>query len=485
MRVFTASLAMETNTFSPMLTGKEAFMERSYFPPGKYPNYPTHIASPLWVLRRVSKEKGWTVTEGLVASAQPAGNVVKKVYEEFRDDILAQLKAAMPVDMVILGLHGAMVADGYDDCEGDVLKRVRDLVGPNVVVSSELDPHCHMTDLMVKSADLLICYKEFPHTDYLERAEELVAISEQIAKKKVKPTPALFDCRMINSYPTSREPMRSFVDRVQAMEGKSGILSISPVHCYPYADVADIGTKMLVYTDNDPKKAADLAKKLGEELISLRDIVRPEFLSIDQALDKGVASNSGPVVIAEPADNPGGGAPSDSTFVLKRMIERGIKDAAIAPIWDPIAVKQCFAAGEGGVFDLRFGGKMGAFSGTPVDAKVKVIKCVHNATQSQGPTIHHLGDAASIELEGGIAVVLITIRQQAWGPDLFSNLGIDPKKRKIVVVKSTNHFFAEYSKIAHDVLYMDGPGALPRNFHLVPYTKVKRPIWPLDANPWG
>jgi microcystin degradation protein MlrC len=484
MRVFTASLAVETNTFSPMLTGREAFFERTHYPPGKHPDHPVLTASPLWVLRRVAREKGWTVIEGLVTSAQPAGTVVRAVYEEFRDDILSQLRAAMPVDMVILGLHGAMVADGYDDCEGDILKRVRDIVGPKVVVSSELDPHCHLTDLMVKSADLLICYKEFPHTDYLERAEELVAISERIARKQVKPVAAVFDCRMINSYPTSREPMRSYVDRIQAMEGKNGVLSISVAHCYPYADVADLGTKILVYTDGDAGKAKSLAADLGRELIGLRDSVRPPFLTIDEALDKGVASNAGPVVIAEPADNAGGGAPSDSTFVLKRMLERGIRDAAIAPFWDPIAVRMCFAAGDGAEFQLRFGGKMGPFSGTPVDGRVKVIRCVRNATQSQGKSIHYLGDAASIEIEG-IAVVLITNRQQAWGPDLFSNLGVDPTKRKIVVVKSTNHFFAEYSKIATDVLYMDGPGALPRNFHLVPYTKVKRPIWPLDANPWA
>jgi microcystin degradation protein MlrC len=409
---------------------------------------------------------------------------VRKVYEELRDDILAQLAAAMPVDMVLLGLHGAMVAEGYDDCEGDVLSRVRAMVGPKVVVASELDPHCHLTDLMVKSADLLICYKEFPHTDYLERAEELVEIAARIAAKQVKPVAAVHDCRMINSYPTSREPMRSYVDRIKAMEGKDGIVSISVAHCYPYADVADLGTKILVYTDGDPAKAARLARDLGEELIAMRDTVRPAFLSIDQALDKGVAANAQPIVIAEPADNAGGGAPSDSTFVLRRMLERGIRDAAIAPVWDPIAVKLCHAAGEGAEFDLRFGGKMGPFSGQPVDGRVRVIKCVRNATQSQGSSVHYLGDAAAIELDG-IAVVLITNRQQAWGTDLFSNLGVDPSKRKIVVVKSTNHFFAEYSKIAADVLYMDGPGALPRDFKLVPYTKIRRPIWPLDANPWA
>jgi len=484
MHVFTASLAMETNTFSPMWTGREAFVERAYYPPGRHPDHPVISASPLWVLRRVAPERGWRVTEGLVASAQPAGLVTRAAYEEFRDDILAQLAAAMPVDMVLLGLHGAMVADGYDDCEGDLLGRVRALVGPKVVVGAELDPHCHMTEDMLRHATLLVCYKEFPHTDYLERAEDLVRLAADAAEGKSTPVASLYDCRMINSYPTSREPMRSLVDRVLAMEGRDGVLSVSLVHCYPYADVADLGTRVLVYTDGDAEKGAALAKQLGEELIGLRDVVRPTFLSIDAALDRALEAPRGPVVIAEPADNAGGGAPSDSTFMLKRMLERGIRNAAIAPLWDPVAVKMCFAAGEGGEFQLRFGGKTGTFSGTPVDAKVRVIRCVPNAIQTQGRTRFNLGDAAAIELDG-IAVVLVTVRQQAWGTDLFSGLGIDATQRKILVVKSTNHFHAEFSKIAAEVLYMDGPGSLPRDFNLVPYTKVRRPIWPLDADPWS
>ncbi|MBI1779647.1 MAG: M81 family metallopeptidase [Proteobacteria bacterium] len=484
MKVFTASLSTETNTFSPMLTGRAAFLEQFYAPPGQHPDHPRHTTAPLWVLRQRAKANNWQVVEGLCTAAQPAGTVSRAAYEEFRDDILAQLKAAMPVDMVCMGLHGAMVAEGYDDCEGDMLQRIRAIVGPKVPIGSELDPHCHMTEAMLGSADVLICYKEFPHTDFLERAEELVSLVADAAQGKVKPVKSVFDCRMIQSFPTSRQPMRGFVDRIKAMEGKDGILSISVVHCYPYADVPDIGAKILVITDDRKEVGDRLAETLGRELIAMRDAVRPAFLSIEESLDQASMAEAGPIVIAEPADNAGGGAPSDSTFIFAAMRRRGIKNAAIAPLWDPIAVKMCFAAGEGATFDLRFGGKMGRFSGPPVDARVKVIKCVKDATQSAHGTVFRLGDAAAIDVDG-IAVVLVSVRGQAWGTDLFSNLGIDPTKRRIIVVKSTNHFYGAYSKIAEDVLYTDGPGALPRDFSKVPYTRIKRPIWPLDADPWS
>jgi microcystin degradation protein MlrC len=278
--------------------------------------------------------------------------------------------------------------------------------------------------------------------------------------------------------------MRGFVDRMQAMEGKDGILSISVAHCFPYADVPEMRTKVLVVTDGQPEKGAALAEKLGRELWDLRDEVRPPFLSIDEALDRGVARNDGLVVIADPSDNPGGGAPSDSTFILKRMIERGITDAAIGGFWDPIAVRLCFDAGEGARFALRFGGKIGPSSGEPIDATVTVTKLLPDATMGYCGTLVSLGDAAAIDVDG-IAVVLISNRQQAKGTGMFANLGIDLAKKRMVVVKSTNHFFAEFGPIAEEVLYVDAPGAIPRDFTKIPYTRIQRPIWPFDADPWA
>ncbi len=483
MRVFTASLATETNTFSPMLTARAQFEESFYAPAGQHPDHPKLFTGPLAAARKRAKSSNWEVVEGTCTFAEPAGTVTREAYEGLRNEILDQLRAAMPVDAVLMGLHGAMVADGYDDCEGDLLTHIRKIVGPKIPVGAELDPHCHMTEAMVASTDAMICFKEFPHTDFAERGEELVAIIADTAVGKLKPVQSVFDCRMINSYPTSREPMRSFVDKTKAMEGKDGVLSISVIHCYPYADVPDLGTKILVVTDNNKALGDRIAKELGQELIAMRDTVRPAFLTLDGSLDAALKVEGGPVVIAEPADNAGGGAPSDSTFFIELLRKRGIKNVALGPVWDPIAVKMCHAAGEGAVFDLRFGGKMGLTSGEPVDAKVKVLKVLKAGTQTFSGAVVDIGDAAAIEFDG-ITVVLITIRTQALGTDLFTNLGVDLSSKRIIVVKSTNHFHGAFGPIAKQVLYSDGPGALPRDFGKVPYTRVKRPIWPLDANPW-
>src|SRR6202007_2992468 len=161
MRVFTASLATETNTFAPIPTGIDAFKARGYFPAGKHPEPLSFFAAALWVAREVAANEGWTLVEGLVAGAQPGGVTTRAVYESLRDELLDDLRRALPVDMVLLGLHGAMVADGYDDCEGDLLRRVREIVGSSVVIGAELDPHNHLSVEMVGNADLLIAFKEY------------------------------------------------------------------------------------------------------------------------------------------------------------------------------------------------------------------------------------------------------------------------------------------------------------------------------------
>ncbi|BBK30524.1 microcystin degradation protein MlrC [Stella humosa] len=484
MRCFTASLGTETNTFSPMLTSKQDFLDEFYAPAGQHPDRPTLFAGPLWAARKRIATKGWTVIEGTCAFAQPAGITTRAAYEDLRDEILGQLKAALPVDMVLMGLHGAMVADGYDDCEGDLLARIRDIVGPKVAIGAELDPHCHLTKQRLAATDVIICFKEFPHIDFVERGEELADVIEAVAAGRVKPVASVFDCRMINLYPTTRQPMRGLVDRIKAMEGKDGILTISIAHGFPYADVPEIGTRVVVYTDDGKPFGDALAEKIGRELWDLRDEAYPPVLSIDDALDRAVARNQGLVVITDPSDNAGGGAPGDSTFVLRRMLERRIEGGAFGPIWDPVAVRMCFNAGEGTRFQLRFGGKMGLGSGDPIDAMVTVTKLVRDATQTFGDALAPLGDAAAIEVEG-IAVVLTTNRQQAFGTDLFTNLGIDLARRRVCAVKSTNHFYASYSRMAEEVLYTGAPGSLTLDFASIPYTRIQRPIWPLDQNPWN
>jgi microcystin degradation protein MlrC len=347
------------------------------------------------------------------------------------------------------------------------------------VIGVELDPHCHMTLKRMRASDIIVCYKEYPHTDVAERAEEVLDLVLGTLRRKIKPVMALYDCRQIQMYPTTEPLMRAFVDRIKGLEGKDGILSISIVHCFPYADVPENSSRVLVIADGDKAKADQLATSLGRELVAMRGRTMPTFLEIADGVAAAVASNATPVVIAEPADNAGGGAPSDNTSILRELVARGADNAALGPIWDPIAVRLCFDAGMGATFPLRIGGKIGPASGQPFDADATVIGLAHDCWQSFGPTKVPLGDCAAVRV-GGVEVVLITKRTQALGLELFTNLGIDPRQKKLVVVKSTNHFMAAFGPIAKKVLYVDSDAPLTRDYRKIPFTRVRRPIWPLD-----
>jgi microcystin degradation protein MlrC len=484
MRVFTASLATETNTFSPIPTDLAAFKESFYAPPGQHPETPTLCSAPMVVARRRAREEGFALVEGTAAWAEPAGIVARATYEGLRDEILDQLRAALPIDIVILGLHGAMVAHGYDDCEGDLLERVRNLVGPRVVIAAELDPHSHLSPKRVANSDILVTFKEVPHIDFADRAEEVVDLAFRTARGEIRPHMAVWDCRMLDMLPTSKQPMRGFVDRIKALEGKDGVLSISVIHGFSAADVPDMGIKMLVITDAQPAKGAMLSERLGRELFALRGTTGHPMLGIDTAIDAALVAEGGPIVLADVWDNPGGGTAGDTTAVLERFIARGIENVAFGTIWDPIAVRLCIAAGEGATLPLRFGGKAAPHSGRPIDAEVTITRVVPRATQHFRDSIVPLGDSAAIRL-GGIDVLLNSNRAQAFEPDLFSNLGIDPLAKKMLVVKSANHFYGAFSNIAKKVIYVDAGGPYPGDPRKVHYRKIKRPIWPLDVDPHG
>jgi microcystin degradation protein MlrC len=480
MRLFAATIATESNTFSPLPTSLEAYKESVFLRPGEHPeDAPRMCTAPLWVARRRAAAGGFTLIEGSCFAASPAGTTNRADYECMRDEILGQLRAALPVDGLLLGLHGAMVAQGYDDVEGDVIERARAIVGPKCVIGVELDLHCHLTVKRVRGADLVILYKEFPHTDVVERAEELLDLVLKSIRGQVQPVMSLYDCRQIGSYPTTLPLMRAFVDRVKGLEGRNGVLSISIGHCFPYGDVPEIGGRILVVTDGDKAHADALATEIGREFVGMRGKTAPHYHGVDEGISAGLAVEGHPVVLADPADNAGGGAPSDNTTILRRLIQRDVRGAALGPIWDPVAVRLCFSAGVGATFPLRFGGKTGPTSGLPMDAEVTVTALTPDCWQSFGPTRVPLGDCAAVRA-GGVDVVLITSRTQALGLELFSNLGIDPRARKLLVVKSTNHFMAAYGPIAKQVLYLESDGPLSRNYARIPYRKVERPIWPLD-----
>lgn len=485
MHLFLATLGTETNTFSPFVTGFRTFEETYLVRGGSHnPDGPNMFGAPLVTWRRLAERRGWRVTESLCAFAMPSGVTLRHVYESYRDEILADLRAALPVDIVLLNLHGAMVAEGYDDAEGDLIAAVRGVAGPHVVIGVELDLHCHLTQKMVDAATLIVLYKEYPHTDFAARAAELFELAAATAAGEMRPHMALHDCGMIGVYHTSRAPMRGFVERMESLEGRNGVLSVSLAHGFPWGDVADMGTRTLVITDNRPQEGTALAAKLCAELYEMRYDLRPPYLTVYQALDQAAAAPAGPVVLADVSDNAGGGAPSDSTFLLRALLERRIDNAAVACIWDPQVVQLAMEAGEGAEMDVRLGGKMGPASGDPLDLRVRVSKIVRDARQTWGAppdtAASLLGDSVALRTKG-IDIVVNSLRTQTLNPDAFTNLGIDPTAKRILVVKSMQHFYAGFAPIAAAIFYVAAPGALVPDFSRLPYRKANRKLWGIEA----
>ncbi len=485
LRVFVAALAHETNSFSPLPTSLRAFAADILHRAGDPATLPKARGFPAYGdLFTVAAERGDTVIDGPAAWTQPSGPAPRPVYEGLRDGLLAALAAAGPVDMVVLVLHGAMVADGYPDCEGDLLARVRAQMGPGLPVGAMLDLHGNASPAMVGSGAVIMACKEYPHTDYLPRMRELYAILAGMARGGRRARTLMRRVPVLGLYGTTEQPMRGFVDGLAGHEGRDGVLAVSVMHGFPWSDTEHTGAAVLVVHDGSDKgAAARVAGQVGDGFLRLATGMPNRRLPLAQALDLAVAAigPGGPVVLADGADNPGGGAACDSTFVLRALLGRGIGNAALGMLWDPQAAAIAADAGVGARLPLRLGGKVGPLSGDPVDLDVEVLAVRDDARQRGlgGELTEPLGLAVALRA-GGIDIVVNSHRQQVFSPECFTALGIDLAAKDLVVVKSTQHFRAGFDPVARATFYCDAPGSLNGDLPSLPYRHLRRPVWPLD-----
>lgn len=470
MRIFTAGISTETNTFAPWPTGERGFAEGGLWNGNASVagDAPENLVARLY--SRCAGRDGHEFVEGLFARAQPSGPTVQAVYESMRDQILADVRRKGPFDIVLLLLHGAMVAGECDDCEADLAGRVRGIVGPSGVIGVELDPHCHLSAALIDTCDAVILMKEYPHVDFLERAEELYDISVRVAAGEIRPTSSLFDCRMVGFYPTTDEPMAGLLRRMRAAERAPEVLSVSFAHGFPWGDTFDTGSKMLAITNGDAALAARLAESLGREVYGLRQALLPKFPGIEETLDLA-EKTPGRVVVADTADNAGGGAPSDNVALLGAMLRRGGGRAAFGAVWDPIAASACADAGVGARLDLRLGGKCGPASGEPADFRVTVKAVRQNHDQAAlGTSRAAMGLTVWLEIDG-IDVVVNSIRTQVFAPDAFTGLGIELEGKRLIAVKSSHHFQGHFAPMADAIIHCATPGAIQMNFAELAYRK--------------
>jgi microcystin degradation protein MlrC len=490
MKIFAGGIATETNTFCPVPTAFDDFIihrrrsgERGTV---REAGFDLHR---IW--GRLAEARGDEIVLSMMAWAHPSGITVKTAYESMRDEMLADLRAAMPVDIALLMLHGAMVADGYDDCEEDIARRVRQIVGKDAVIGVELDLHCHLSESMIAPTDIVIACKEYPHTDVNDRAQELFDLAVATRLGKMKPTQALFDCRMIGMYPTSRHPMRGFVDAMIETEARPGVLSVSFGHGFQFGDVPHMGAKILVITDDDPVTASQIACDLGMRVHGLRGQIGFESISLplETAMAKAVAARTFPVVVADQSDNPGGGAPGDSTFALRWLLDHGARDVGVAILHDPEVVKIARKAGVGARLPVRVGGKMSPFSGNPIDVDVEVVSIaddyVHSLSQTSGDAwTFPVGNVVALRT-GSVDIIVGSERCQCFSPAIFVDLGVDPCRKRLLVVKSTQHFHGAFEEIASDILYMSGPGAVAPDPRQLTYKRFdNRGVYPWASAPF-
>jgi microcystin degradation protein MlrC len=489
MRVFLAALVHETNSFSPLPTTLRSFVENGLLHrPGDTATAQRARATEAYGdALTVFFEEGDDVVAGMCAWAMPSGVVARQAYESLRDELLQELRAAGPVDAVLLFLHGAMLADGYPDCEGDILRRVREIVGAAVPVGALLDLHGNVGAGMLDSGAILVACKEYPHTDYLPRARELRALLAAASSGGVMPEMHLQRIPMIAPLGTTESPMRDFVARMRASEGRGGILSVSAMHGFAWADTPDMGACILVaHRGQDAQARADakaLAHTLAAELFAIRESGVKNRLPLDEAIDAALAARGahGPVVLADSSDNPGGGSACDSTFVLRALLDRRVENAAVGMIWDPQAALIAADAGVGARLPLRIGGKIGPLSGDPLDVRAEVIAVRHDLGQVGvgGQGAEPMGLSVSLRVDG-LEIVVNSIRQQTFSTNPFTDLGIDLASKALVVVKSSQHFRTAFDPIASATVYCNAPGSLNLDLTTLPYERIQRPIWPLD-----
>lgn len=490
-KIFTAVLIAETNPFSPIRVDRKAF-ELSLLTeePLRDANEINYWASSLKGLAEVGRKNDWEIVESLKAVATPGGYVDEVVYQEFKAKILADLQGAMPVDGIFLALHGAMQTENCFDCEGDLLAAVREVAGSDCSIVVELDPHCSITPAMSSSANLLMCYRTYPHTDVQEVAVELAECLRSLIEKELELSLHLVSACIIESFPTVADPMRSFMKEVSALEAAdNGIVKVVVQHGFPWSDDPYAGASILIATD--PRltdKGDEYATELAEKLFELRGKTMPKFYEVSEALEFANQSKYLPAIIGDFADNASGGAPSNSSFVLEEAINSSFERLAVGCLWEPEAVAAALRARKGATLSVDVGGRFADVSGKRLRLEVEVLGIQENYHQRKDGGIWNMGNMVGLKIKDrDIYLVLTSTREQTFLPACFTDVGIDLHDLKAVVVKSSAHFRAAFSEVAGrleqdkpNIILVKTPGTLCPDPKLVKYERITRPIWPLD-----
>ena len=486
-RVAVGGFQHETNTFAPEKAAFEDF-ER----PGAWPGLTrgaglaeavSGINIPVAGFLAKAGELGFDHVPLLWAQATPSAQVTEDAYERIAGMLLEDLAAALAaggLDAVYLDLHGAMVTEHLEDGEGELLRRVRDLVGPELPVVASLDLHANVTPEMVALSDALVSYRTYPHVDMAatgaRTARHLHALLTGIPArhKAFRQIPFLMQ---LTAGCTLEEPAKGLYRRLGELEGGS-VASLSFNCGFAPADIWHCGPSVLAY-GADPEAVERAATELegyalereGEFVAAIREPAE----AVRHAM--AVAGREGrPVVLADTQDNPGGGAQGDTTGLLRALIDEGAEDAVLGLLYDPAAAAAAHEVGEGSTLRLALGGRSGWPGDGPLEADFTVERLGDGRFEGTGPFYKgarmQLGPMALLRL-GGVRVAVASRKLQAADQAIFRHLGVEPAEQKVLGLKSSVHFRADFQPIAAAVLVVAAPGPNPIDHRQVTYRRLR------------
>jgi microcystin degradation protein MlrC len=490
MRIAIGSLMQETNTFLPVPTDMAAF-EAVYVRRGET-MFSEFGAARVEVtgMRDVLAEAGATPIPLLAAFAGSGGAVSRAAFEALLGEMLARLRDAGPVDGVLMALHGAMVLEDAPDAEGEIIARVRQVVGPGIPIGVSLDLHGHITRGMLQPGTFLVGYQEYPHIDMYETGQRTACLLLDTLAGRRKPVMALAKVPILVSpinARTAEPPLSRIVAAARRMESEGRVLHASLFPVQPWIDVPDLGFATLVCADGDAACAQSAADELAGMAWQARDKFTPDLTPLDEAIRIGLSSE-GTTVVGDGGDAPSSGAAADNTAVLRALLAAGADRAgrlSYLTLCDPQAALQAQAAGVGSTVTLRVGHKMSG-DGEPlqITARVRAL--------TDGRYIMHDAGAEGTSVESGLTAVLdigdirLAIRSQRgleWDTGLFTSAGLVLRHAALVFVKSPSHFRVAYAPHAARILAADTPGTTTGNMRRLVFRNVTRPLYPLDSFP--
>ena len=437
--------------------------------------------------------QGFEVVPLLWGFAYPSGLIVQQDYQSLKGEFLDRLRQAEseggPVDGVLLDLHGAMVVEGIDDGDGDFIEAVRAVVGPERPIVVTFDLHGNHTQRRVDAATAIIGFDTYPHVDMAERGREAAELIVRTIRNEVRPVMALQQIPMFWHTPTqvtAHPPMNEVMQRVHDLETRPGVLSVTLATGFPWSDVPDVGVSVIVVADGNPALAKSTAVELGAWLWENRERWYCPPKSVKDAIREGQQLGRFPAILADHADNTGGGSAGDSTEILRTFIELGLTDAVLLYIVDPQVAQLAHSAGVGQRITVAVGGKSDPLQGQPVRMNAEVMAISNGGFTYDGPMYAgltgHMGCSAWLQ-QDGVSVVVVTAPEQPLGPAFAKTLGIDCPSMKYIAVKSSAHFRASFERFAGTIFNVDAQAIHTHEFQKLNYQKRTRSVFPVEILP--